>query len=337
MALSSDANALKFAKLNGSNYRTWAFNVRLYLESLDLFEHVDGTAEPPGADASAELRRKFTSREKKAWTYVCLAIEPEQIHVRETKTAKEAWDVLRSQFARKSLLQKVRLRQQYYSCRFRSGEDILDHISLLRSLHDQLKEMGENIDDKELAMTLLASLPEDYKPLITALDAVGEADLSYEKVKNMLLNDVDRSKDAKNSENAFSARRGKFNKCGKLHQTGESTNQDERRVFQGKSHNCHEREHFARDCPKRNWKTDSASTPGKGRKVQGAARCAEKQNLCDEFPEEALPVYTSREFGGSNWIIDSGATQHMTFEKDCLSDYVEFKQPCVVNLGDKSY
>jgi len=92
------------------------------------------------------------------------------------------------------------------------------------------------------------------------------------------------------------------------------------------------RGHFARDCPKRNWKSDSASTPGKGRKVQGAACCTEKQNLCDEFP--ALPVYTSREFGESNWIIDSGATQHMTFEKDCLSDYVEFKQPCVVNLGD---
>jgi len=35
---------------------------------------------------------------------------------------------------------------------------MLDHVSLLRSLHDQLKEMGENIDDNELAMTLLASL-----------------------------------------------------------------------------------------------------------------------------------------------------------------------------------
>lgn len=39
----------------------------------------------------------------------------------------------------------------------------------------------------------------------------------------MLLNDGDRAKDAKN---AFSARRGK------LHQTDESTNQDERRAFQ---------------------------------------------------------------------------------------------------------
>ena len=36
----------------------------------------------------------------------------------------------------------------------------------------------------------------------------------------------------------------------------------------------------------------------------------------------------------TGWIIDSGATQHMTFDKSNLSDYVEFKQPCIVNLGD---
>ena len=49
---------------------------------------------------------------------------------------------------------------------------MLEHISHLRSLHNQLKEMGVNIDDKELAMTLLASLPEEFKPLMTALDAL---------------------------------------------------------------------------------------------------------------------------------------------------------------------
>ena len=69
---------------------------------------------------------------------------------------------------------------------------MLEHINKLRSLHDQLKEVGVEIDDKEFAMTLLASLPEDYEPVITALDAVGEGDLSYEKVNNTLLNEVDR-------------------------------------------------------------------------------------------------------------------------------------------------
>ena len=193
MVSSSETNASRFAKLNGSSYRACAFNMRLYLESLDLFDHANGTAEAPGADGSEETRRSFNSGAKKAWTHICFAIEPEQqIHVRETTTAKCAWDALKKQFTRDSLLQKVKLRQQYYSCRFHSG-DMLEHINKLRCLHDQLKNVGVEINDKELAMTLLASSPEDYEPLITALDPVGEGELSYGKVKNTLLNEVDRS------------------------------------------------------------------------------------------------------------------------------------------------
>jgi hypothetical protein len=69
----------------------------------------------------------------------------------------------------------------------------------MRSLHDQLREMGINVDERELSMTLLGSLPE-YKPLITALDAVGEDNLSFEKVKGMLLNAADRMSDTRKVE-----------------------------------------------------------------------------------------------------------------------------------------
>jgi hypothetical protein len=51
---------------------------------------------------------------------------------------------------------------------------MLEHINHVKSLHDKLREIGVNIDDRELAMTLLASLQDEFKPLITALDAVGE-------------------------------------------------------------------------------------------------------------------------------------------------------------------
>lgn len=64
-----------------------------------------------------------------------------------------------AQFARSSILQKVRLRQEYYCTRFFSGGNMLQHINRLKSLHEQLKEMGAAIDDQELAMTLLSSLP----------------------------------------------------------------------------------------------------------------------------------------------------------------------------------
>lgn len=54
-------------------------------------------------------------------------------------------------------------------------------------------------------MTLLVSLTDEFKPLITALDAVGEDNLSFEKVKVMLLNDAIHNEDnlnVKTSEDA---------------------------------------------------------------------------------------------------------------------------------------
>ena len=222
MAMSPDF-VLKMTKLNGTNYRDWAFNMRLHLESLDLFEHADGSAESPADDAPEAVKKKFISSAKKAWTYICLAVEPEQqIHVRETKTAKEAWDALKAQFARESILLKIKLRQQYFSCKFQSGSNMLQHINHMRSLHDQMREMGISVNDKELAMTLLASLPDEYKPLITALDAVGKDSLTFEKVKGMLLSDVDRIGDEKKYEGAYSVQRDRLNNDKSTHGEGKN-------------------------------------------------------------------------------------------------------------------
>ena len=87
---------------------------------------------------------------------------------------------------------------------------MLQHINHLLSLHDQLREMGVDIDDQELAMTLLASLLDEYKLLITALDAVEEDNLSFDKVKGMLLNDFDPMQDGRKSKDVYSVHRGKF-------------------------------------------------------------------------------------------------------------------------------
>ena len=332
MATSSDF-ALKITKLNGSNYRNWAFNIRLYLESLDLFGHVDGSAVSPAEDAADAIKKAFRSASKKAWTYICLAIEPEQqIHVRDTTTAKEAWDALKNQFARESILQKVRLRQSYYTCKFPSGGNMLAHINHMRSLHDQMKEMGINVDDKELAMTLLGSLPEQFKPLITALDAVGEDNLSFEKVKGMLLNDADRMSDTKKAEDAFSAQRG-FDRKGKRwprHDNPRKGDGKTGKSFSGLCHYCQERGHFARDCPKKNPKNDGSNY--KNKKSANIVE-HEKQDVEEEvINQEAL--FTSNNNSNPGWIIDSGATQHMTYEWSWLVNYVEFKRPCKVNLGD---
>ena len=341
MASSEDlGHAMKFCKLNASNYRTWAFNMKLYLENQDLFDHVDGTAIAPANSTSEAQRHAFRRAAKKAWTSICLAVEPEeQIHIRETSTAKEAWDTLKEQFARQSILQKVRLRQRYYSCKFQRNGNMLQHINTLKSLYDQLREIGAEIDDQELAMTLLASLPDEFKPLITALDAVGESNLSFQKVKAMLLNDFDRNSDnfaVQKSENALFAKRnvhgrrgfqGRGRRGSVSRGAGNAGNLHADKVFTGTCHFCKERGHYARDCPKKNSRNFNHSN-------LNAANYSGSHDNDDNHDEALITTSHSIDKQRNSWIIDSGATQHMTYQRECLSDYVEFKNPATVSMGD---
>ena len=36
----------------------------------------------------------------------------------------------------------------------------------------------------------------------------------------------------------------------------------------------------------------------------------------------------------NHWYIDSGATKHMTFEKDLIVDFMKYEQPSKIYLGD---
>eukprot|EP00794_Sanderia_malayensis_P017095 gene17095-18816_t len=199
--------------------------------------------------------------------------------------------------------------------------------------------MGAAIDDQELAMTLLSSLPEEFKPLITALDAVGEDNMTFEKVKGMLLNDIDRNRDigqSKSSENALYVKKsGGFKKGSGRHDRTGSTPQ---KFFRGTCHYCKQQGHFARDCPKKQSK-DSDDSKKKPSKFY-ANYVAIQQEADDISREEALiasreeALITSDREMKSDWIIDSGATQHMTFNKTMLKNYVKFQNPFVVNLGD---
>ena len=138
----------------------------------------------------------------------------------------------------------------------------------------------------------------------------------------MILNDVDLTSVSKSVEDAFSAKRD-WNRGGKQ----DKWNNDKRKIplYKGKCHNCLEKGHYIRDRPKPKKNTETANRKGKN----GSAFSAEKD---DDLITEDKSLFTSNLLDKSRWIFDSGATQHMTFEKSQLSDYGEFKQPSIVDL-----
>ena len=181
-------------------------------------------------------------------------------------------------------------------------------------------------------MMLFASLPEYYKPLITALNTAGKRDLSLKKVKNMLLNEGDRSKDSRNSEDTYFFEKGEILqgqkiKIRKWKHKSKQGNGISMKVSQLS------RRHFAQDWPKQNMKEVSNSLKYEGNKLKTAC-CAEDQSP-DKYDNEALPVYRPNAVGKSDWITDSGATQQYVFWKKLFFTACrEFKQPCVMNIGD---
>ena len=44
------------------------------------------------------------------------------------------------------------------------------------------------------------------------------------------------------------------------------------------------------------------------------------------------PVYTL--FSQQHWYIDSGATKYMTHRRDLITDFIKYKQPSKIFLGD---
>ena len=79
---------ISITKLNGGNYQTWKFKVKLLLTKDDVW-NVVSNARPAEPDAA------WLKRDGKAMAWIGLLLEDNQlVHVRNKTSAKEAWDSL---------------------------------------------------------------------------------------------------------------------------------------------------------------------------------------------------------------------------------------------------
>ncbi len=64
------------------------------------------------------------------------------------------------------------MRRKLHSARLRDGADSAqEHIKLMTEIFDALTVAGETVSEEDRVVYLLASLPESYNVLVTALEA----------------------------------------------------------------------------------------------------------------------------------------------------------------------
>ena len=69
----------------------------------------------------------------------------------------------------------------------KEDDDLMEHITHMTRLAEQLRDMKEVISDQKFATVILGSLPESYETFISSLNAQKIEDLKWDNVKNLLI------------------------------------------------------------------------------------------------------------------------------------------------------
>ena len=75
------------------------------------------------------------------------------------------------QFEKKTWATRLDLLYKLHPMRLKGGDSAQEHIKAMTELFDSLSVAGENVSEEDRVVYLLASLPDDYNVLVTALEA----------------------------------------------------------------------------------------------------------------------------------------------------------------------
>ena len=78
---------------------------------------------------------------------------------------------LQNQFQTKTWANKLALRHRLHSLQLKDGESVQDHIKAMTELFNELAVVGDAIEEEDRVVYLLASLPDSFNTLVTALEA----------------------------------------------------------------------------------------------------------------------------------------------------------------------
>jgi len=283
-------------KLNNGNYQIWKYKVELLLIKDELW-HTVSEIKLDNPD------EKWLKADRQAKATIGLLVEDDQLrHIRDAVSAREAWHTLKSYHQKASLTNQVYLLKRLCNMRLEESGDMEAHINRTLNMVDELAALGEVLKEKLIIAMLLASLPESYSTLVTALETRAEDELTLQLVKGKLIDEDRRRKDMRGYENKSEDTALKISH---KHAT------QQKQVQKSKEFSCFfckKQGHMKKDCTKyKRWKENKEKANTVSNKNQGPDFCF---GVTDD----------NKVMNYQGWYVDSGATSHMTNNKGFFKD-----------------
>ncbi|KAF1332324.1 Integrase catalytic core protein, partial [Globisporangium splendens] len=288
-------------KFGGTNFHTWKFEMQMVLEERDLWEVVSGEVKLEHCVTELD-QAAFKRKSRKAMATICLAMEDSQL-------------LLEDHFEKKSLANKLFLRRRFFTTMMEEGDDVLAHINKVKTLAEQLDAVGAPVSEDDLVITLLGSLSESYQFLITALESRSDT-LTWELVTSRLLHE-----DMKRKEQG-----GDGVAAGQAFMTGDKKRSTRPGKKTGACNYCGKMGHWIAECPSRIHDNADRQRPQR-------ANVAHNQDEDSGDFLFAVGKGSGDDAKNPTWLIDSGATQHMSYSKRFMTKYKTI-DPVDVHLAD---
>ena len=167
----ADSKSMVIVPLSGSNYGTWKVQCRMALMKDSLWGIVSGSETAP-SQADVDKYAKFVNRRNRALAIIVLAVDTSLLYLLGDPEDPEAvWKKLMDQFQKKTWANKLALRRRLNNLRLREGGSVKEHVKAMTEIFNELAVIGAPMEDEDKVVTLLASLPESFDMLVTALEA----------------------------------------------------------------------------------------------------------------------------------------------------------------------
>lgn len=324
--MATESKLVSMAPLKGSNYSTWKVQCKMALMRDGLWGIIEGTEVEPHEPGD---RLKFLARRDKALATIVLMVDPSLLYlIGEPEDPIAVWKKLADQFQRKTWANKLVLRRKLHSLRLRDGGSVQEHVRAMTELFNELSVVGDQVEEDDRVVYLLASLPDSYNTLVTALEA-NEDVPKMEVVTERLLYEESKLKDRKDirikSEGALAIKRS--------WPSGTSKGL--------RCYNCNKFGHIQRHC-RENAQVERNNYGVRRHEREKIRHKANKVEVeANDSESDAVGLTTNHILSAKNhlsesccWIVDSGATCHISHNKELFVEFQELKKFQKVSLGD---
>lgn len=338
-----DLTKVQIKQLEGkSNWLNWKGRVSILLRGTsDALDVVDGKLKKPDepADGATEAQvtayqtvyNKYQKADSSAMIIMSTNMSEDTYEkVRSLTCSREVWLELHRLFDGVHEDKAYDLCMQFFGYKMNQTDDIATHIGKLKNIWKDLKVELDKDENKNLLLMcrIVETLPNEYFSFASSWRLLNKAERTVDNLTDQLCS-YERALTSKTEMVQHEALFAKSSSS-KLQQKSKKQTKGSKSAKQGNiiCHYCKLGGHIVRKCEK--WIADGK--PPKPSKSQTDSSGSAHSVSLLAVHSEALAADGS--MPSDSWVVDNGATCHLTYRRDILSDFKQFSECKSLQVAD---